>query len=94
MASSSTKKIAIQHIDPLSLLGQNDQNLRLIENQYPVHITLRDATLSVSGKDKDDVEKASQTIRDLVAVVERGGVVEDADVHIAMGGVSPRARTS
>ena len=68
MSKISVRKIGIHHIDPLSLLGQNDQNLRLIESRYPVHITLRDATLSVAG-DESLVEKASQALRDLVAVV-------------------------
>jgi phosphate starvation-inducible PhoH-like protein len=85
LGRTAVRKIGINHIDPLSLLGQNDQNLRLIEDRYPVNITLRDATLSVSGNQEKDVEKASQALRDLVSLVERGGVVEDADVHIALG---------
>jgi phosphate starvation-inducible PhoH-like protein len=88
MSRTAVIKIGIDHIDPLSLMGQNDQNLRLIEGQYPVRITLRDATLSVSGDQEQHVERASQALRDLVALVERGGVVEDADVHIALGTTS------
>jgi phosphate starvation-inducible PhoH-like protein len=87
MGRTAVRKIGINHIDPLSLLGQNDQNLRLIEDRYPVSITLRDATLSISGDQEKDVERASQALHDLVALVERGGVVEDADVHIALGTV-------
>ena len=69
MGRTAVRKIGINHIDPLSLLGQNDQNLRLIEGQYPVSITLRDATLSVSGDQEKHVERASQALRDLVVAM-------------------------
>jgi phosphate starvation-inducible PhoH-like protein len=78
------RKIGIEHIDPLSLLGQNDQNLRLIENRFPVRITLRDATLSVAG-DEAPVEDAARVLRELVGLVERGRLVEDTDVSRAIG---------
>src|ERR1700752_682636 len=79
------RKIGIEHIDALSLLGQNDQNLRLIEHSYPVRITLRDATLSVAG-DESPVEDASRVLRELVGQVERGRLVEETDVARARGG--------
>jgi phosphate starvation-inducible PhoH-like protein len=84
MTRTATRKIGIEHIDPLSLLGRNDANLRAIENAVPVRITLRDSTLSVAGLE-DDVESASRALQSLVSLVERGGVVEDADVRIALG---------
>jgi phosphate starvation-inducible protein PhoH len=83
MARSHVQKIAIEHIDPLSLLGQGDQTLKRIEIEYPVQITLRDATLSVTGGEEEAVEKAASALRELVHVAERGKVVEDADVSIA-----------
>jgi phosphate starvation-inducible PhoH-like protein len=85
MPRSHVQKIAIEHIDPLSLLGQGDQTLKRIETEYPVQITLRDATLSVSGGEEEAVEKAASALRELVHVAERGKVVEDADVSIALG---------
>jgi phosphate starvation-inducible PhoH-like protein len=85
MARSHVQKIAIEHIDPLSLLGQGDQTLKRIETEYPVQITLRDATLSVSGGEEEAVERAASALRELVHVAERGKVVEDADVSIALG---------
>jgi len=84
MTRNATRKIGIEHIDPLSLLGRNDENLRAIENAVPVRITLRDSTLSVAGLESD-VESASRALKSLVSLVERGGVVEDADVRIALG---------
>ena len=78
------RKIGIEHIDPLHLLGQNDSNLRLIEHSVPVRITLRDSTLSVAG-DESPVEDAARALRELVGLAERGRLVEETDVTRALG---------
>ena len=90
MGRIHVRKIEIDHIDPLSLLGQSDRHLRRIEAEFPVQITLRDSTLSVSG-DEEAVERAAGALRDLVALVERGKAVEDADVSVAVGAAEPAA---
>ncbi|MEP7027436.1 MAG: PhoH family protein [Candidatus Eisenbacteria bacterium] len=81
------RKIAIEHIDALHLLGQNDSNLRLIEHSVPVRITLRDSTLSVAG-DEAPVDDAARALRELVGLAERGRLVEETDVARALGHAS------
>ncbi len=78
------RKFPIEHLDPISLLGQNDSNLRQIERAIPVRITLRDGTLTVAGEE-DDVTPAASAISELVQLVERGRVIEEADVATALG---------
>ena len=78
------RKFPIEHLDPISLLGQNDSNLRQIERAIPVRITLRDGTLTVAGEE-DDVTPAATAIGELVQLVERGRVIEEADVATALG---------
>ncbi len=79
------RKFPIEHLDPLSLLGHNDSNLRAIERTLPVRITLRDGTITVAG-DQESVSSASKAIESLVDLAERGKVVEEADVATALGG--------
>jgi phosphate starvation-inducible PhoH-like protein len=81
----NVQKFPIEHLDPLSLLGQNDANLRAIERTLPVRITLRDGTITVSGE-KDAVGSAVRVIRDLADLAERGRVVGEADVATALNG--------
>ena len=78
------RKFPISHLDPISLLGHNDSNVRQIERDLPVRITLRDGTLSVAGEEHD-VKPAVRVLEELVELVERGRVIEDADVAAAMG---------
>ena len=78
------RKFPIEHLDPITLLGQNDSNLRHIERSVPVRITLREGTITVAG-DEDAVESASRALKDLVDLAERGKVIEEADVATALG---------
>ena len=78
------RKFPIEHLDPISLLGHNDSNLRHIEREIPVRITLRDGTLSVAG-DEHEVKPAVRVLEELVELAERGRVVEEADVSTALG---------
>jgi phosphate starvation-inducible protein PhoH and related proteins len=85
------KKLPIEHLDPLALLGRNDSNLRQIEREVPVRITLRDGTITVSGDD-DAVGTAARALREMVELAERGKVVEEADVATALGRRNGHAR--
>jgi phosphate starvation-inducible PhoH-like protein len=85
------KKLPIEHLDPLALLGRNDANLRQIERELPVRITLRDGTITVAG-DEPAVGTASRALKELVELVERGRVVEEADVATALGRKNGDAR--
>lgn len=78
------RKFPIEHLDPVSLLGQNDANLREIERSLPVRITLRDGTITVAG-DEAAVKPASRVLQELLALAEKGKVVEEADVATALG---------
>jgi phosphate starvation-inducible protein PhoH and related proteins len=80
----NVRKFPIEHLDPLALLGRNDSNLRHIERNVPVRITLRDGTITVSG-DEDAVSSASRALKELVELAERGKMVEEADVATALG---------
>ena len=78
------RKFPIEHLDPISLLGHNDSNVRQIEREIPVRITLRDGTLSVAGEEHE-VRPAVRVLEELVELVERGRVIEEADVATALG---------
>ena len=78
------RKVPIEHLDPVRLLGLNDANLRQIESTLPVRITLREGTITVAGEE-EAVGSASRTLHELVELAERGKVIEEADVATALG---------
>jgi len=78
------RKFPIEHLDALTLLGRNDSNLRHIEREVPVRITLRDGTITISGEE-EAVSSASRALKELVELAERGKMIEEADVATALG---------
>jgi phosphate starvation-inducible PhoH-like protein len=78
------RKFPVEHLEPLTLLGHNDVNLRQIEKSLPVRITLRDGTITVAGEE-DAVGSASKAIQELVGLAESGKLIEEADVATALG---------
>jgi phosphate starvation-inducible PhoH-like protein len=82
--SETTRAVGIEDLDPLSLFGRNDANLRLVERSYPVQVTYRDGKLTVKGEPAavDEVSAILTTLSDLV---RRGAVLEEHDVHNFIG---------
>ncbi|NOT33564.1 MAG: PhoH family protein [Candidatus Eisenbacteria bacterium] len=80
----TVRKFPIEHLDPIAVLGQNDANLRLIERELPVRITLRDGTITVAGE-ADAVSTAADAFKQMVELAERGKHVEEADVITVLG---------
>jgi phosphate starvation-inducible protein PhoH and related proteins len=82
--SEITRHVALEGIDPLSLFGRNDSNLRLVERSYPVHVTYRDGKLAVRG-DAASVDEVSSVLTTLAELVRRGAVLEEHDVNNFIG---------
>jgi phosphate starvation-inducible PhoH-like protein len=86
-----TRQIPLQDVDPLSLFGRNDANLRLIERSYPVHLTYRNGTLGVRGEETV-ADEVSGLLTALADLVRRGAVLQEHDVNNFIGATSPSER--
>ena len=82
--SETTRSVDIEGVDPLSLFGRNDANLRLVERSYPVHLTYREGKLAVKGE-PEAVDEVSAILTTLSDLVRRGAVLEEHDVHNFIG---------
>jgi phosphate starvation-inducible protein PhoH and related proteins len=90
-ASHTTRIVGIQDLDPLSLFGKNDANLRLVERSYPVQLTYRDGNLAVKGEPAT-VDEVSSVLGALADLVRRGAVLEEHDIHNFIGISNPEDR--
>jgi phosphate starvation-inducible PhoH-like protein len=66
------------------LLGPRDENLRLIEERYPVRLAVKDLMISVHGPDTEVVDLVSELIRQLMDIARKGHVLRPAEVTYAM----------
>ena len=83
-SGETTRTVAIADVDPLSLFGKNDSNLRLVERSYPVQLTYRDGKINVKGE-PTTVDEVSAILGALADLVRRGAVLEEHDVHNFIG---------
>ncbi|MGH7680693.1 MAG: PhoH family protein [Candidatus Eiseniibacteriota bacterium] len=80
----TTRTIPVEDLDPLSLFGRNDANLRLVERSYPVQLTYRDGKINVKGNPAS-VDEVSSIMNALADLVRKGAVLEEHDVHNFIG---------
>ena len=78
---SLTRKIEISSVDPLELLGTNDQNIKLLENHYKTKIFVRGSNLSIDG-DKSEVEVVHNIINDMIITINNKGSLTKNDIEL------------
>ena len=66
-----------------NLFGERDAYIRKIEDDLDVVIVDRDGAVKISG-DREAVMKASHVVRELLALSERGNVLEEQNVNYAI----------
>ena len=64
----------------INLFGSFDENIKLLEKEYNVHIINRDTELRISG-DAEDVMHAPQAIESLLALAARGEQISVQNVN-------------
>ncbi len=67
----------------VSLFGQLDENVRLIEQQYHVDVVSRDSDLKVTGE-PENVASAVRAIRGLLQLINRGEQLNEQNVRYVM----------
>ncbi len=73
-------------VNPVTVLGQNDSNLRLIEDFFQVRLIGRGRTIKLIGRN-EEVESALHVLEDLVSAAQKNRIFNKNDVltsiHIA-----------
>lgn len=77
--SPTEKRLPIRDVNPVELLGANDTNLKLIENQLEVQLFLRGNDLMVRG-DEDKVQLVENIILEMLKVLSRKKFLDKDDV--------------
>ncbi|MEA3287004.1 MAG: PhoH family protein [Candidatus Marinimicrobia bacterium] len=77
--SNSEKRLPIREVNPVELLGANDNNLKLIENQLEVSLYVRGDELIVRG-DQVKLELVETIVLEMMAVLNRKKSLDKDDV--------------
>ena len=74
------KNFDISLVDPLSFVGSNDKNIKLIENNFSTNIVIRGNKVKLDG-DKNEIQIISKILNNMLYTVEKKGYVEECDVQ-------------
>lgn len=74
------KRLTLDNVDMLGLLGSNDANLKLIEDRFNATITFRGENVIIKGV-KEEVDTIEKTIKEMVYVLNTKGVLRESDVQ-------------
>ena len=75
-----TKKITLENVDLLSLLGFNDSNLKIIENRFSAVITIRGDSATFKGTE-EETSLLEKLFKELIYVLNTKGSLRENDVE-------------
>ena len=73
--------VPMEHMQ--NLFGEYDTYIKKLENDFHVMIINRDGAVRISGS-RENVEKASRTVEELVALSKRGNVLQEQNINYAI----------
>ncbi|MBN2012537.1 PhoH family protein [candidate division KSB1 bacterium] len=74
------RDISIRGVEQVHVLGFNDENLRIIEQNFDSNIVVRGSTIKLNG-DKDDVNMVEKVFSELISMATKNTMVTPADVN-------------
>ena len=73
------KKIVLDNVDMLSLLGMNDSNLKIVEDRFNASITVRGENIIIKGVN-EEVEGIEKIFKEMVYVLNTSGKLTEDDI--------------
>ncbi len=73
------KKMALESVDMLSLLGMNDSNLKIVEDRFNATITVRGENVIIKGV-SEEVEGIEKIFKEMAYVLNTSGKLSEDDV--------------
>ena len=81
------KKLYLRDIDPILFAGMEDQNMKLIENNFNSKIVLRGNELHIDGN-KKELDKLESLVNDIVFTINQKGFIDKKDIDILINSSS------
>ncbi len=78
--SAVEKRMTIENVDMLSLLGINDNNLKFIEDRFNTTITVRGENIFLKGA-LEEVELIEKIFKEMVYVLNTSGSLSTTDIE-------------
>ena len=73
------KRMTLENVDMLSLLGMNDANIRAVEDKFNATITVRGENIVIKGV-LEEVDTIERVIKEMVYVLNTNGSLTQSDI--------------
>ncbi|MEK6570785.1 MAG: PhoH family protein, partial [Bacteroidota bacterium] len=77
------KKIKLEGVDTLQLLGLKDSNLQMIEDRFDADVVVRGDSILIRG-DAEEVNQLERVFKELIFILNKNGSLEPSDVETVM----------
>jgi phosphate starvation-inducible PhoH-like protein len=77
--TAAEKRLVLENVDMLSLLGMNDANLKLVEDRFNASISVRGENVFIKGV-LEEIELIEKILKEMVYVLNTNGVLAQTDV--------------
>ncbi len=74
------KRMTLENVDMMSLLGMNDNNLKMVEDRFNASIIVRGENVVIKGV-LDEVSAIEKVIKEMVYVLNTNGSLKPSDVE-------------
>ena len=74
------KRMSLENVDMLSLLGMNDNNIKLVEDRFNTSITVRGQNVILKGV-LEEIDIVEKVIKEMVYVLNTNGTLRSSDVE-------------
>ncbi len=78
--TAAEKRIVLENVDMLSLLGMNDSNLKLVEDRFNASISVRGENVFIKGV-LEEIESIEKILKEMSYVLNTNGVLTQQDVE-------------
>ena len=78
--TSAEKRIVLDNVDMLALLGMNDANLKLVEDRFNASISVRGENVFIKGV-LQEIEMIEKILREMCYVLNTNGILTQQDVE-------------
>ena len=73
------KRFTLENVDMLSLLGMNDQNIKMVEDRFNAAITVRGDNVTIKGV-PEEVDAIEKILKEMAYVLNTNGQLRQSDV--------------
>ncbi len=74
------KRMSLENVDMMSLLGMNDNNIKLVEDRFNTSITVRGQNVILKGV-LEEIDTVEKVIKEMIYVLNTNGTLRSSDVE-------------